>query len=217
MALDEFRISNFLDTKLIRNDPENGLITDYSFQSQKINTILHNSFTFDLKQAGLNMGQCVDIYGVDERTLNSIDMEFYYEKEHLKDPLGTGANYEAEDISTMMYALEEHSTYDDFEYDRKGVVSDRIKWSSDDKVHRKETIYNIAVAECLRGTVFNEIGDIVTICIKYRSEEDSFSQLNNIVQTKKTQAKNMCLRKVRGRIVATSKKIPGFFKFSGYK
>lgn len=31
VALDEFRITKFLESKLIRNDPENGLITDFSF------------------------------------------------------------------------------------------------------------------------------------------------------------------------------------------
>lgn len=29
-----------------------------------------------------------------------------------------------------------------------------------------ETIYNIVVAECLRGVVFNKIGDYVNICLK---------------------------------------------------
>lgn len=32
-------------------------------------------------------------------------MEFYYEKEHLRDPLGTGADYQAEDITTMLYDM----------------------------------------------------------------------------------------------------------------
>jgi hypothetical protein len=38
----------------------------------------------------VNREQCIDIYAVDERTLNSIDMEFYYAGDHIVDPLGIG-------------------------------------------------------------------------------------------------------------------------------
>lgn len=41
----------------------------------------------------MNKHQCVNLYGVDPSILQSIDMEYYYEGDHLKDPLGTGQNY----------------------------------------------------------------------------------------------------------------------------
>ena len=62
-----------------------------------------------LKQAGVNQDQCVDLYGIDETTLNSIDMEFYYPGQHLEDPLNIGKNYQHEDISMMLADLEEFS------------------------------------------------------------------------------------------------------------
>lgn len=71
------------------------------------------------------------------------------------------------------------------------------------------------MAECLRGAVFNEIGDLINICIRYtdgKSDLDNMSAANNIAQDQKH-----CLRKVKARIVATSNKFPGFLKFSGYK
>lgn len=168
-----------------------------------------------MKQAGLNKDQCADIYGVDARTMNSIDMEFYYPAEHMRDPLGTGADYDYEDITTMLLDLEETSQQTGFTYDPKGVLNSEVTFGSDEPMFREETIYNVAVAECLRGVVFNEIGDIINICIRYRSgtdNPDGISKLNNIAQDSKH-----CLRKVKARVVATSKKIPGFYKFSGYK
>lgn len=62
-----------------------------------------------LKQAGIDKDQCIDLYGVDSRIINSIDMEFYYEGEHETDPLGIGKNYDVEDITQMMKDMEEHS------------------------------------------------------------------------------------------------------------
>jgi len=67
------------------------------------------------------------------------------------------------------------------------------------------------VAECLRGVVFNEIGDIVNLCLKYKHDPQK-SQFSNIA----TDAP-LCFKKARARVVATSRKFPGFFKFSGYK
>lgn len=31
IALDELKIADFIETKLVRNDPENGVISDYAF------------------------------------------------------------------------------------------------------------------------------------------------------------------------------------------
>jgi hypothetical protein len=90
-------------------------------------------------------------------------MEFFYEGEHIKDPLGIGKDYGLEDISMMMGDLEEFSRVEGKELDRMGVYSDKITGFKD----RKEVIYNIMVAECLRGVVFNDIGDIVNLCLRY--------------------------------------------------
>ena len=46
-----------------------------------------------LKQAGVNKDQCVDVYGIDGSTLGSIDYEFYFPGEHMKDPANIGKNY----------------------------------------------------------------------------------------------------------------------------
>lgn len=67
------------------------------------------------------------------------------------------------------------------------------------------------VAECLRGNVFNEIGDIVNICIK-KNFDDMTSEVMNLMTHS-----SQCFKKLKARVVATSRKFPGFFKFSGYK
>lgn len=67
------------------------------------------------------------------------------------------------------------------------------------------------VAECLRGNVFNEIGDIVNICIK-KNHNDVRSEVMNIMTEQ-----SKCFKKLKARVVATSRKFPGFTKFSGYK
>ena len=67
------------------------------------------------------------------------------------------------------------------------------------------------VAECLRGVVFNEIGDIVNLCLKYKHDSQK-SHLSNIATDS-----SLCFKKARARVVATARKFPGFYKFSGYK
>jgi hypothetical protein len=52
-----------------------------------------------LKQAGVDMDQCVDLYGIDGTVMNSIDMEFYYHGDHLRDPSSIGKNYLTEEIT----------------------------------------------------------------------------------------------------------------------
>ena len=69
------------------------MIEEYGFQTQNLNDILDRQWSLQLKQAGVNKDQCVDIYGIDGSTLNSIDMEFYHPGEHIRDPADTGRNY----------------------------------------------------------------------------------------------------------------------------
>jgi hypothetical protein len=122
-------------------------------------------WTFNLKQAGVNREQCIDIYAVDERTLNSIDMEFYYAGDHIVDPLGIGKKYTSEDITQMLNDMEEFSVGENIDIDLHNVITEGIKWKQENE-KEKETIYNILVAECMRGVIFNEIGDIINICVK---------------------------------------------------
>ena len=49
IALDELRIANFIDSKLIRNDPENGIIQDYAFQTQHVGNIMGSDWSIYLK------------------------------------------------------------------------------------------------------------------------------------------------------------------------
>ena len=81
-----------------------------------------------LKQAGIDRDQCIELYGVDSRILNSIDMEFYYAGEHNSDPLGTGANYVPEDITQMMGDIEKHSTITGQRnyLDKQGILADKF-------------------------------------------------------------------------------------------
>lgn len=146
----------------MRNNP-NGVITDYAFQTQKINDIMHKDWKIILKQAGVNYDQCIDLYGIDGATLNSIDMEFFYEGDHLRDPMNMGKNYDTEDISQMLVDLEDYSLGSKMDYDTKNIIYEGIQSIEG----QKEVIFNIVVAECMRGQVFNEIGDIVNLCVKY--------------------------------------------------
>jgi len=109
-----------------------------------------------LKQAGIDKDQCIDLYGVDARILNSIDMEFYYAGEHQGDPLGIGKEYDVEDISQMLEDMEEFShTHDQPNYlDAENVLADKFIYKND-YFKDGEEVYNIMVAECLRGNVFN--------------------------------------------------------------
>jgi hypothetical protein len=95
--------------KLIKTDPEHGVIENYAFQTQKLNEIIEKDWRIVLKQAGVNQDQCVDLYGIDGDTLNSIDFEFYYPSEHIQDPMNIGKKYEVEEISQMLADLEEFS------------------------------------------------------------------------------------------------------------
>lgn len=136
-------------------------------------------------------------------------MEYFYEGEHLTDPLGLGKNYEVEDITMMMGDLEEFSSSHGKELDSRRVLSDEIKGFEE----KDEIIYNVMVAECLRGVVFNDVGDIINICLRYSDNGAKVhSSYANIGQFH-----NQCFSKVKARVVATSRKFPGFFKFSGYK
>lgn len=40
ITLDEIKIKGFLDKKLIKNDPETGIIENYAFQTQKLSEIM---------------------------------------------------------------------------------------------------------------------------------------------------------------------------------
>ena len=64
----------------------------------------------------------------------------------------------------MLADMEFYSKFSGFKIDPKNLLSEKIEWKkSVGKV--EETIYNILVAESLRGTVFNDIGDLVNLCI----------------------------------------------------
>ena len=113
----------------------------------------------------------------------------------------------------MLEYLESSSMDRQFSFDGSQVLSQDIAYTNQSS--QSETIYNIVVAECLRGVIFNKIGDHINICIRYtdgKSDLENLSGTNNIAQDKK-----LCLRKAKARIIATSNKVPGFVKFSGYK
>ena len=105
-------------------------------------------------------------------------MEYYYAGEHISDPLGIGKNYEAEDITQMLKDMEEFSVTDSIDIDKHKVISESIIWKKEENL-QKETIYNILVAECMRGVTFNEVGDIINICVK-NNQKDLISAMNNI-------------------------------------
>ena len=92
-------------------------------------------------------------------------MEFYYAGDHIVDPLGIGKKYTSEDITQMLNDMEEFSVGENIDIDLHNVITEGIKWKQENE-KEKETIYNILVAECMRGVIFNEIGDIINICVK---------------------------------------------------
>jgi poly-beta-hydroxyalkanoate depolymerase len=80
-------------------------------------------------------------------------------------------------------------------------------------------VYNVVVAECLRGIVFNEIGDYINLCLKMDGPHKP-SMISNIATNGDASyftSSPLCFTKAKARVVATSRKFPGFFKFSGYK
>jgi len=106
--------------------------------------------------------------------------------------------------------LEEFSEIPEMVFDPKGIFSDPITGFE----NKHETIFNIMVAESLRGVAFNDIGDIVNICISkdLAAKEHERSEIANIAADR-----DLCFHKAKARVVATSRKIPGFKRFSGYK
>lgn len=58
-------------------------------------------------------------------------MEYYYEGEHINDPLGIGKNYDAEDITQMLKDMEEFSVSDSIDIDMHKVISERIIWKKE--------------------------------------------------------------------------------------
>ena len=93
-------------------------------------------------------------------------MEYYFAGEHLKDPMNMGKNYGVEDITQMLSDLEDYSTKSSRPLDQNKILSEEVRGLE----KMDETIYNIVVAECLRGMVFNQVGDVVNICLKMNSD-----------------------------------------------
>ena len=96
-------------------------------------------------------------------------MEFYHPGQHIEDPIGIGRKYKTEDITRMLEDLEDYSTKSNSSIDKKNVLFESLKTIED----QDETIYNIVVAECLRGVVFNEVGDYVNICLKLSNGQEA--------------------------------------------
>jgi hypothetical protein len=48
-ALDELKIRTYLDTQLIKSNPESGVIAEYGFQTQKMDEIMDNQWKIVLK------------------------------------------------------------------------------------------------------------------------------------------------------------------------
>ena len=107
----------------------------------------------------------------------------------------------------MLEDLEPTSIQKGQKIDQRDILSEPITGLDNEDGH----IYNIVVAECLRGSVFNDVGDIVNLCLKYKHGHMPSSYQNIATDVP------LCFKKVRGRVVATSRKFPGFYKFSGYK
>lgn len=102
------------------------------------------------------------MHGIEGSTFDAIDMEFYYPSEHIADPLGIGKNYKVEEISQMLEDLEEFSIMRDQNKDKQDILSEKLI----DGENTDQVVYNVIVAECLRGIVFNEIGDHINLCLK---------------------------------------------------
>jgi len=153
----------------------------------------------------------VDIYGIDGSTLDSIDMEFFFAGEHMSDPADMGKSYTTEQITRMLEDIEEYSVSTKAKMDSQGIMSTPIQ----DIPGQDEVVFNIVVAECMRGIVFNKIGDIVNLCVKHKDLGVSHPSVLTNIATDNEQLH--CFQKFKARVVATSRKFPGFFKFSGYK
>lgn len=106
----------------------------------------------------------MDVHGIEGSTFDAIDMEFYYPSEHIADPLGIGKNYKVEEISQMLEDLEEFSILRDQNKDKQDILSEKI--TTVDGENTNQVVYNVIVAECLRGIVFNELGDHINLCLK---------------------------------------------------
>lgn len=110
----------------------------------------------------------------------------------------------------MLGDLEEFSVSKGKQIDKNRVYTYPVQGFE----NKDEVVYNLIVAECLRGVVFNEVDDLLNICLRYDpgTFAAEFSAFTNTVTDQ-----NLCFNKAKARVVATSRKFPGFFKFSGYK
>ena len=111
----------------------------------------------------------------------------------------------------MLVDLEDHSFSSEVQIDKHSIIPGKII----DVKDKEEVIFNVIVAECLRGIAFNNVGDVINLCAKQVDLGTSYPSVLTNIATDNEQI--FCTHKYKARVVATSRKFPGFFKFSGYK
>ncbi len=148
-ALDEFKISSFLDNNLVS---KGGIIQSYSYLSMDLReTIMlgNHMIRSNIKHYGQLKEAAIKITGVQESLLDTIYEQYYNPGENMQDPFNTNKNYGSMDIVKMLYDIDEYSQTEE-KYDQKNVL---VNNPNNDTVITSE-IYNLIVSEGLRGLVF---------------------------------------------------------------
>jgi hypothetical protein len=54
----------------------------------------------------------VNFYGIESNMMESLDANYYYAGDNVRDPYGTNKVYNSGDIVKMIYDIEEYSSYE---------------------------------------------------------------------------------------------------------
>lgn len=105
--------------------------------------------TAEIRQAGMQDEIYVNLYGIQSNMMTSINQEFFYLGESLRDPFNVGKNYGPLDIVTMQHDIQEYSGFES-PWDPHTIYTGQI---NNNYTIKSETI-NLIVPEGLRGLAF---------------------------------------------------------------
>lgn len=150
---------------------------------------------------GTSKGYDTNIYGVDESFLDSVASEYYNPADYPKDLLNIGKNYGPNDILKALADANDYSQTED-PWDSLNIITN----NPNKQTIISSNVYNLVVAEGLRGSLFSKISDDIRICVTSKSmERDQIIDQND------------CNTKIRARVLGSLYKFPGLSYFTGYK
>jgi hypothetical protein len=73
------------------------------------------------RHAGMVEDTFVDLVGIESNMMETIDIEYFYGGDSLRDPYGTNKDYGLNDMVRMLYDMEEYSGFEQ-PYDMFNIV-----------------------------------------------------------------------------------------------